>query len=132
MPPRPTFTSNFITVKDLLPRELWDIVSDGEEGGDSADTTKKNLAFLKKRKLDKLAQFDEAADADVGADAKDAEDDVNEADQEGEDGVEELQDDDYSEDEDDEANDYNGEQYFDNGDDADDDGDDGGANEDAW
>ncbi|KAF2167021.1 hypothetical protein M409DRAFT_22460 [Zasmidium cellare ATCC 36951] len=119
-------------VKDLLPRELWDVVSDGEEGGDNPDATKKNLAFLKKRKLDKLAQFDEGADGDAAADAKDADDEVNEADQEGEDGVEELQDDDYEEDEDDLGNDYNGEQYFDNGDDADDDGDDGGANEDAW
>lgn len=123
-------SSNFITVKELLPRELWDVVSDGEEGGDSTENTKKNLAFLKKRQLDKLAQFDDGADADAGADKDDEE--INEADEEGEDAVEELQDDAFSEDEDDEFNDYNGEQYFDNGDGIDDDGGDGDAAEDAW
>lgn len=135
-PPLPNTTaalpSNFTTVKELLPRELWDIVSDGEEGADNVESTKKNLAFLKKRQLDKLAQFDEGADADPTADAKDADDEVNEADEEGEDGIEEPQDDEFSEDEDDEGNDYNAEKYFDDGDGVDDDGDDGGANDDAW
>ncbi|PIA97597.1 hypothetical protein CB0940_06289 [Cercospora beticola] len=115
-------------VKELLPRELWDVISDGEEKEDG-EAPKKNLNFLKKKRLDKLAQFDD--DVDETAD-KDDDDEMNENEDGGEDDVEELRDDDFSEDDDDLGNDYNAEQYFDNGDDIDDEGDGDGGGEDAW
>ncbi|GIZ37533.1 hypothetical protein CKM354_000097800 [Cercospora kikuchii] len=114
-------------VKELLPRELWDVISDGEEKEDG-EAPKKNLNFLKKKRLDKLAQFDD--DVDETAD-KDDDDELNENEGGGEDDVEELRDDDFSEDDDDLGNDYNAEQYFDNGDDIDDEGDGDGGGEDA-
>lgn len=120
----------FFTVKELLPRELWDIVSDGEEDDDeTAPPVKKNLDFLKKKRLDKLARFDDNADADGAADV-DA-DDADEREADDEDQVEIPEDDDFSEDDDDLGNDYNAEKYFDDGDGADDDGDDAGGDE-AW
>ncbi|EMF11135.1 uncharacterized protein SEPMUDRAFT_150147 [Sphaerulina musiva SO2202] len=122
-------------VKSLLPRELWDLCDDDDEenGTTEGEAPKKNLNFLKKKRLDKLAQFDDDADDAAAAD-KDDDDEVNENEDGGEDEVEELRDDDFSEDDDDLGNDYNAEKYFDDGDGADDDGDggDGGGGEDAW
>ncbi|EME41440.1 hypothetical protein DOTSEDRAFT_55261 [Dothistroma septosporum NZE10] len=116
-------------VKECLPKELWDVVGDDEDGGEDAEAPRKNLAFLKKKRLDKLAQFDDGADID----AVNVDDDDEQAnqDEDGGDGVEIPEDDDFSEDDDDLGNDYNAEKYFDDGDGVDDDGDDGGG-EDAW
>ncbi|USW55332.1 Putative DNA-directed RNA polymerase III, subunit Rpc31 [Septoria linicola] len=116
-------------VKSLLPRELMDLVSDDEEDETNEAAPKKNLNFLKKKKIDKLARFDD--DADEGAD-KDDDDELKENEDGGEDEVEELVDDEFSEDDDDLGNDYNAEQYFDNGDDMEDEGDGEGAGEEAW
>lgn len=127
MPPVIKLTGS--TVKEMLPRELWDVVSDGEEGDDNPDSGKKNLAFLKKKRLDKLAQFDEGAELEAGADADD--DAANEAKEDDDDEPEVPVDDDFSESDDDLANDYNAEKYFDDGDGIDDDVDDAGG-EDAW
>jgi DNA-directed RNA polymerase III subunit RPC7 len=120
---------------ELLPEELRDVVSDFDpnktnDATDSAGVSaKKNVAFLKKRRIDKLARFDESADLDAaGADKDD--DEVDENDDGGED-IADMEDDHYTEDEEDLDNDYNGEKYFDDGDDIDDDGGDEGG-EDAW
>ncbi|CAK3819508.1 hypothetical protein DOTSEDRAFT_55261 [Lecanosticta acicola] len=115
-------------VKDALPRELWDLVSDGEEDEEGGKSTKKNLDFLRKKRLDKLAQFDDGADVERTADN---DDDEGEEQADEEDQVELPEDDDFSEDDDDLGNDYNAEKYFDDGDGGDDDGDDAGG-DDAW
>lgn len=111
-------------IKEFLPRQLWDVFADGEE--QNGDSTKKDLTFLKKRRLDKLAQFDEGADVQVAED-----EDANDEDVDDEDRVEIPEDDDFSEDESDLGNDYNAEKYFDDGDGVDDDGDEAGGDE-AW
>lgn len=119
--------------KRFLPKELWDAVNDGEEEGGGEATKKMDLDFLKKRRLDRLAQFDEGAEGDVvaGAGDDDDEEDANPNKKDDEDGDEVPKDDDFSENDSDFGNDYNAEKYFDDGDGADDDGD-GPADEEAW
>jgi DNA-directed RNA polymerase III subunit RPC7 len=121
----------FSAVKELLPEELWSVVDDGEEAAEGTVAPKKNLAFLKKRRLDKLARFDDGAEVDLTADADD--DDDKNGDDEGADAPEELEDDDFTEDDDDLGDDYNAEKYFSGGENNEDDGggDDGGG-EDPW
>ncbi|SMQ47167.1 unnamed protein product [Zymoseptoria tritici ST99CH_3D7] len=118
-------------VKELLPEELWSVVDDGEEVVEGAAAPKKNnLAFLKKRRLDKLARFDDGAEVDLTADINDDDEDKN-ADDEGADAPEALEDDDFTEDDDDLGDDYNAEKYFSGGENNEDDGggDDGGGEE---
>lgn len=123
---RKTWPLILTAVKELIPEELWDIYGDQAEDGDGTTAPKKSLDFLKKKRLDRLAKFDENADTVPAGD----DDSDNEA-ADDEDQVELPQDDDFSEDDDDLGNDYNAEKYFDDGDGVDDDGDDAGG-DDAW
>ncbi|KAF2718812.1 hypothetical protein K431DRAFT_296551 [Polychaeton citri CBS 116435] len=108
--------------QELLPQELW------EEAGflDASSKTKKPVRKSTTTLKERLAKFDEAAEAN---EAKgDKEDEDNE--EKDEDAPEEVQDDDFEEDEED-NDDYNAEQYFDTGENDYDDlgGDDGGADD---
>jgi hypothetical protein len=124
------------TVPGFFPPELHDVITTTTSTGDPLDPQqppKRNLDWLKKKRIDKLAQFDE--NGAQNDDENDDNDDVPKDDENnGEDDVEEPQDDDFSEDDDDLGNDYNAEKYFDDGEDGD--GDDGGGDEgggeDAW
>ncbi|KAF1821285.1 uncharacterized protein K489DRAFT_382329 [Dissoconium aciculare CBS 342.82] len=123
-------------VPGFFPPELHDVITTTTSTGDPLDPQqppKRNLDWLKKKRIDKLAQFDE--NGAQNDDDNDDNDDVPKDDENnGEDDVEEPQDDDFSEDDDDLGNDYNAEKYFDDGEDGD--GDDGGGDEgggeDAW
>lgn len=109
-----------ISVREILPPELSHFVTDGDDPTVVSQARAKNLAFLKKKRIDKLAQFDEGADIDAGAD--DDEDEAKDGDGDGEDGVEAPSDDNFSEDDSEMGDDYNAEKYFDDGEDDDDGG----------
>lgn len=119
---------NVPLIREILPLELHDLVTDGDDPTVVSEARAKKLAFLKKNRIDKLAQFDEGADVDPSAD--DDEDDAKDGNGDGEDEVEVDSDNNFSEDDSDMGDDYNAEKYFDDGE-ADDDGggDDGGGGE---
>jgi DNA-directed RNA polymerase III subunit RPC7 len=108
-----------LPVRELLPPELHGLVTDGDDPTVVSEARAKKLAFLKKSRIDKLAQFDEGADVDA---AEDDDDDAKDGDGDGEDDIEEASDNNFSDDDSDMADDYNAENYFENGEDDDDGG----------
>ncbi|CZT15750.1 uncharacterized protein RCC_01584 [Ramularia collo-cygni] len=121
---------NVPLIREILPPELAHFATDGDDPTVVSEARAKNLAFLKKKRIDKLARFDEGADADAPADDDDDDDDK---DGDGdEDGVEAPSDNDFSEDDSDMGDDYNAEKYFDDGEGDDDGGGEEGGGGDDW
>ncbi|KAK3068639.1 DNA-directed RNA polymerase III subunit C31 [Teratosphaeriaceae sp. CCFEE 6253] len=113
----------------LFPKDLWETIGYNPDANEDEQAPRKKIVLNSKATLDKLARFDE--DAEAGG-AKDDDDDehVN-AEEDADAEAEAPKDDDFSEDDDDDGNDYNAEQYFDDGeDDHEEGGDEGGGGED--
>ncbi|KXT09757.1 hypothetical protein AC579_9326 [Pseudocercospora musae] len=122
-----------VMLREFLPDELKDLApSDDEEEEARQTRVQSQMSQIKKKRVDKLARFDEGGDDDAVAADKVDDDEADENEERDEDGIDIPEDDDFSEDEDDLGNDYNAEKYFDDGDGIDDEGGDDGGGEDAW
>jgi DNA-directed RNA polymerase III subunit RPC7 len=98
------------TEKEHFPKELWDVI-DPKSESDNPDARKKTLKINTKSTRDKLADFDDADDAE-----NEAENEAAEKKNPDDDEIEEIEDDEFDEDEnDDMADDYNAERYFEDG-----------------